>query len=128
MRSLPVSLALALFLFVLAGCRQQPADQVLPLENKDIVTVEMLDDYSFSPNHVDLKGRSLEFINRDSIAHNFSIKEVNFPGLDVGGGSPLVPELVMFEGSVKKRIPPGTYEFFCNRHVDQGMKGTLIIS
>lgn len=63
-------------------------------------------------------GGSVEFVNQDDVAHNFTAENAGLSE-DVDAGDSLSIDL----GGVE----PGTYDFFCKYHPDQ-MTGTLELS
>lgn len=76
----------------------------------------MMKDHRFSPNCFSVdSGSTISVANRDSTAHNFTVR-----GTDVAVG------LLGGKSGEVTAPAPGKYDFVCTIH--QGMKGTMIVT
>ena len=72
----------------------------------------------FSPATLTVtKGQTIDVKNVGTVAHTFTIRG---RGIDVVNQAGQSQNVVI-------NLPPGTYTFICNFHVNLGMQGTLIV-
>lgn len=81
-----------------------------------------LTDFAFSPERfVMVPEQGLTLRNTGTVLHSFTVPDT-FIDFDVD------PEGETNTEPVQNILPPGTYDFFCKYHRDQGMTGTFRIS
>lgn len=100
-------------------------------------TVEMVEGQRFDPESLTVApGTTVEFVNVSSEAHTVTAYEGRAPEPFSSGGfdseeaarDDLAEALVGQEASFEFTFDePGTYEYFCIPHEDQGMKGTIVV-
>ncbi|HEV2757898.1 MAG TPA: plastocyanin/azurin family copper-binding protein [Actinomycetota bacterium] len=103
-------------------------------------TVEMVEGQRFDPESVTVApGTTLTFVNESSEAHTVTAYDGGVPDgapyFSSGGfdsedaardslGDALLAEGETYEVTLDE---PGTYEYFCIPHEDQGMTGTIVV-
>jgi len=74
---------------------------------------------TFSPANITVKsGAKLQVVNTASFTHTFTVLNTSIDVVNEGGKTASVPI----------GLKPGTYPFICKIHVNQGMKGTLVVT
>ncbi len=78
-----------------------------------------LKDFRFHPDCLVVRSeQSIKIVNQDGTLHNFTITGTNVD-VDIQAGQ-------KFSGG-SAGVAPGTYDFFCQFHAAQGMKGTITV-
>ena len=104
----------------------------------DGTTVTMIEAQRFDPDTLTVAaGTTVTFVNDSPEAHTVTAYEEDLPGdYFASGGSESEEEaradlaggLVGQESSYEVTFDePGTYEYFCIPHEDQGMRGTVVV-
>ncbi|HEX2058693.1 MAG TPA: plastocyanin/azurin family copper-binding protein [Actinomycetota bacterium] len=129
-RVTPFTLVVALAL--LGAC----SDDSVP----DATTVEMVDGQRFAPAELRVAaGTTVTFVNESAEAHTVTAYEDALPedaeyfasgafGTEEQARDALADGLVGQESGYEVTFAaPGTYEYFCIPHEQQGMKGTIVV-
>ena len=120
-------LSLIACLMLLAGC------QVLDTNLSNRYTIEMQDTNRFDPGTIEVeRGATIVFHNQSQIWHSATTD----PGTIVTTEPPLTPEIAALwdSGNIDpgeswsiRLDEPGTYLFYCRRHAEQGMIGSITV-
>ena len=110
-------------LLLTAGCTGDASSPPVARANGPYVVTAV--DYHFHDAHPSLPiapGRAVEFSNQGSNLHNVTIPGTNVRR-NVRPGRRITIARI---GSVLSE--PGRYPFFCELHIDRGMKGVLVVT
>lgn len=116
------AVSMTLLVAVVGACGGTDAPPSPPVTEPTLQPL-VASDFQFEPKQLDIrpgKQISLRLSNSGSAVHNFTVPA--FEGIDQDI-QPGADPLSFIVGS----RAPGTYEFFCKFHKEQGMVGTLVI-
>ncbi len=118
----------ALALPILSGC------QLLAARSDARYTVEMTDDNRFLPGTVDIpRGATVVWVNRGRFAHTSTAEPALAPSPDYASLPSGAEPWNSGEVNTGKQWAhtfdvPGTYVYFCQRHADDGMLGSITVA